>query len=167
MSAALLRGDSCSGREKPAAKRVEKCRSKRRAMLTADDNFNLMCLCADAYQWPCSAQFLCCIHGDAEAGGSVLKSYGAVRIKTTWQVAWECKELAMAAWQAAGHPSSTEEFEGPGSVKNRAELFHGIYDVNAGGETRCRGHHTRWAAINVPGAALGLLLEGGDCRGIS
>ncbi|CAE7636660.1 unnamed protein product [Symbiodinium sp. CCMP2456] len=71
--------------------------------------------------------------GDAEAAGWALKNYGAVLIKTTGQVvsADEFKQLAVAAWQAAGHPSSTQEYNGPGSV-NRAEIYEGVYDVNAG-----------------------------------
>ena len=67
------------------------------------------------------------------------------------------------AWQAAGHPCSTEEYEGPG-----AELFHGICDVNAGGETHWVLPTHSGQPIHVPGAALrGLLLTGGDCQGTS
>ena len=57
--------------------------------------------------------------------------FGAVLIKTNGSALFcdSFKELAVGVWQAEGHMSGTEEYNGPEPVQ-RAELFEGIYGVN-------------------------------------
>ena len=69
-----------------------------------------------------------------EAAGSMLASVGAVLIKADGQIptSKEFENLAMSAWQAAGHPGlKLGNYNKVGTVQ-RAMLSEGIYDVAAG-----------------------------------